>query len=83
MEGTAVDNLQWMPQSEPNQMIHPTEMYDIPPSAGSFIPVPPPHQPYQGSYLNLYLSWKQLYSTQIKKGDMILYFLVCFRLLFL
>ena len=47
-------NLQWMPQSEPNQMMHhSTEMYNLPPSAhASFIPVPPSNQPYSGIFMN-------------------------------
>ena len=49
----ATTNLQWMPQSEPNQMMqHPAEMYSLPPSAhGSFMPVPHPNQPYGGMLL--------------------------------
>ena len=48
------NNLQWMPQSEPNQMMHhAADMYSLPPSAhGSFIPVPPSNQPYPGILMN-------------------------------
>ena len=48
------NNLQWMPQSEPNQMMHhAADLYSLPPSAhGSFIPVPPSNQPYPGTLMN-------------------------------